>query len=146
MAGNLELWTLFRGKVPARDGIGEIFRVFVLRKDDLRLDPKNAAIGSHQDRLDVATIFGIVNFGELPPNGAISDFFGGTLENYGLVCFFGPNDHLGKRRDVFGLARARTGAEPEGILPPDAPNQHEVRATVGPRGGYPIVMGLFEAL
>src|SRR2546429_1026781 len=58
---------------PSGDGIGEVFRVFVLRKDDLGLDAKDTAIRSHQKRLHVAAVFGIVNFSELLPDRAIRD-------------------------------------------------------------------------
>ena len=77
---------------PSGDGIGEVFRVFVLRKDDLGLDAKDTAIRSHQKRLHVAAVFGIVNFSELLPDRAIRDFLRGAFQNDSFVGFFGSNE------------------------------------------------------
>src|SRR6267143_3779060 len=132
--------------MPPRYGFGEIFRVLVLAKSDLRFDSEDAAAGCHEKRLDVSTIFAIVNLCDLLPDGTIFDFLGGAFEDYGIVGFFGANHAVRVGGDVLGLARTRAGAEPESILPPDAPNKHEVRPAPWARGGDPIVVGLLEAL
>ena len=133
-------------KMPASYGFGEIFGVLVLAKSDLRFDSEDAAAGSHEERLDVSTIFAIVNLCDLLPDGTIFDFLGGAFEDYSLVGFFGADHAVRVGGDVLGLARTRPGAEPERVLPPDAPNKHEVRPAPWARGGDPIVVGLFEAL
>src|SRR6266446_6427343 len=113
-------------KMPASYGFGEIFGVLVLAKSDLRFDAEDAAAGRHEKRFDVSTVFAIVNLCDLLPDGTIFDFLGGAFEDYGLVGFFGPNHAVRVGGDVLGLARTGAGAEPEGVLPPDAPNNHEM--------------------
>src|SRR6266481_6044540 len=125
-------------KMPASYGFGEIFGVLVLAKSDLRSDSEDAAAGSHEKRLDVSTIFAIVNLCDLLPDGTIFDFLGGAFEDYSLVGFFGADHAVRVGGDVLGLARTRPGAEPERVLPPDAPNKHEMRPAPGARGGNPI--------
>ena len=73
-----------------------------------------------------------------PPNG--------YLQDDRFVGFFRSNDYVRRGSNVFCFAGARTGTEPEGVLPPDAPNQHEVRPAVRARSSNPIVMRLFETL
>src|SRR5205814_6590250 len=97
-------------------------------------------------RRDSPAIFGVVNFRELFPDRAIGDLFRPAFEDDSFAGIFGSNDDLRNRSDVFCLACARPSAEPEGILPPNSPNDHEVRAAVRPRGGNPIVMRLLDAL
>ena len=109
-------------EIPARYGLGEIFRVLVLAEGDLGLDTKHAAVGSHEKRLNVAAIFAIVNLRDLLPDGTIFDFFGEAFEDYGFVGFFSANHAVRVDGDVFCLARTRAGAEPERVLPPDAPD------------------------
>ena len=46
--------------------------------------------------------------------------------------------------EIFCFARTRSGAEPEGVLPPNAPNQHEMRPPIGPRCGDPVVVRIFQ--
>src|ERR1700674_1902330 len=132
--------------MPAGDGVGEVLRVFVLTEGGLRLDAVYAASGSVQQRADVATVLGVVDLRELFPNRAVFDFLGEAFEDDGFIGFLGADDNLRVRGDVSCFASARAGAEPEGILPPDAPDQHEMRAAAGARGGDPIVVGFFEAL
>src|SRR4029077_10736327 len=45
----------------------------------------------------------------------------------------------------FCLARAMSGTEPEGVLPPNTPDKHEVRAPIRPRCGDPVVVRIFQA-
>src|SRR6202171_4860211 len=127
-------------EIPAGDGFGEIFSVLVLAEGDLGLDTKHAAVGSHEKRLDVAAVFAVVNLCDLLPDGMIFDFFSEAFEDYGFVGFFGANHAVRGGGDVFFLARTRAGAEPERVLPPDAPDKHEVRPAIGARGGDPIVV------
>ena len=141
---NLERDSSF--EVPTGDSVGEIFRVFVLRKDDLGLHTKDTAIGGHQEGFDVTAVFLIVDLSKLPPDCAIGDFFRSTFQNYRFVRFFRCNDDVGESGDVFGLACAWAGAEPEGITPPDSPYNHEMRTAIGSRGGDPIIVRLLEAL
>ncbi len=96
--------------------------MLVLRKSDLGLDAKNTAITGHENRLDVAAVFPIVDFSELPPDSSIGDFFRGAFEDDRLIGLIGSNDDVGEGGDIFCFASARTGAEPESVLPPDAPN------------------------
>src|SRR6202158_3503157 len=127
-------------KVPADYGVDEVFGMLVLGKDELRLEPVYGASRRLQQRAHVAAVFGVVNLRELLPKRAIFDFFREAFEDDGLVGFFGPDDNVRVRGDVFRFAMARASAEPEGILPPDAPHQHEMRAAAGTRGGDPIIV------
>src|SRR6266478_2740620 len=132
--------------MPAGDSVGEVLCVFVLTEGDLRLDAEDATFGGHEKRLDVATVFAVVDLRELLPNGAVFDLLREAFEDDGFIGFFGADDNVRVRGDVFGLASARAGTEPEGVLPPDAPDQHEMRAAGRARGGDPIVMGFLKAL
>src|SRR6476660_7342741 len=114
-------------KVPACGGIAEIVRVFVLPEGELRSDTEDAALGGHKKRLNVTTVLGVVDLRELRPNKAVFDFLRETFEDDGLISFFRANDNVSVRGNIFCFASARASAEPEGTLPPDAPNQHEVR-------------------
>src|SRR6202171_2948982 len=127
-------------EIPASYGFGEIFSVLVLAEGDLGLDTNHAAVGRHEKRLDVAAIFAIVDLSDLLPDGTIFDFFSEAFKDYGFVGFFGANHAVRFGGDVFCLARTRAGAEPERVLPPDAPDKHEVRPAIGARGSDPIVV------
>src|SRR6267143_2895867 len=127
-------------EIPASHGFGEIFSVLVLAEGDLGLDSKHAAVGSHEERFDVAAVFAIVNLRDLFPDGTIFDFFSEAFEDYGFVGFFGANHAVRVGGDVFCLACTRAGAEPERVLPPDAPDKHEVWPAIGARSGDPIVV------
>src|SRR6267143_4654224 len=133
-------------KMPASYGFGEILGVLVLAKSDLRFDAEDAAAGSQEKRFNVSTVFAVVNLYDLLPDGTIFNFLGDAFEDYSLVGFFGADHAMRVGDDVLGLARTRAGAEPERVLPPDAPNKHEVRPAPWARGGDPIVVGLLEAL
>src|SRR6266446_5893873 len=131
--------------MPAGDSVGEVLCVFVLTEGDLRLDAEDAAFGGHEKRLDVTTVLAVVDLRELFPDRAVFDLLREAFEDDGFIGFFGADDNVRVRGDVFRFTSARAGAEPEGILPPDAPDQHEVRAAAGARGGDPIVVGFLEA-
>jgi len=133
-------------EAPASDGFGEVFGVLVLSEGHLGLDAEDAAIGSQEERFDVATIFLVVDLRDLFPNGAVFDFFGKAFEDYGFVGFFGTDDEMSVSGNVLRFTRAGAGAKPEGILPPDSPDQHEMRTAIGPGCGDPVVVGLLEAL
>ena len=133
-------------EIPASYGLGEIFRVLVLAEGDLGLDTKHAAVGSHEKRLDVAAIFAIVNLRDLLPDGTIFDFFSEAFEDYGFVGFFSANDNSRICSDVLCFAGTRAGAEPEGVLPPDSPDDHEMRMAIGASRGDPVVVRFFDAL
>src|SRR5260370_23147347 len=133
-------------EAPAGDGFGEIFRVLVLAKGDLRYNAEDAAAGRFEKGANVAAIFAVVDFDELLPEGGIFDFLNNSFEDDGFVGFFCANDNSRVRGKIFCFAGARTGAEPEGVLPPDSPNKHEMRAATGARRGNPIFVGLSEAL
>jgi hypothetical protein len=135
---------LFFLKAPTSDGFIEILGVFVLAESGLGLEAKDAAVGSHQKRFDIAAVFGIVDLGDLLPDRTIFDFLGDAFENYGFIGFLRANHTVRIGGDIFCLARTGTGAEPKGILPPDAPNEHEMRAATGARGGDPIIVRFFE--
>src|SRR6266436_9472832 len=132
--------------MPAGDSVGEVLCVFVLAEGDLRLDAEDAAFGGHEKRLDVTTVLAVVDLRELFPDRAVFDFLREAFEDDGFVGFFCADDNVRVRGDVFRFASARAGAEPEGILPPDAPYEHEMRAAAGARSGDPIVVGLFAAI
>src|SRR4029077_13435543 len=123
-----------------------IFGVFVLSEDHFRLETEDGTAGSEQQRLEGAAVLAIVDLGELFPDRTVFDFFHNTFEDYSFVGFFRANNTMRIGSDVFRLACAGTGAEPESVLPPDAPDKHEVGPAVGASGGNPIVVRFFEAL
>ena len=133
-------------EAPAGDGFGEIGSVFVLAESGLRLDAIDVAVAGFEERLDVAAVFFVVDGGEAFPNGAVCDFLRNTFEDDRFVGLFGADCAIGVHGDVFCFSSIRAGAEPEGILPPDTPNQHEMRTSTGACGGDPIVVGFFETL
>ena len=133
-------------EVPAGDSVGEVLGVFILTEGELRSDAEDAAIGGHEKRLDVATVFAVVDLSELLPDGTILDFFGGTFEDDGFVRFFGADSNVRIADDISGFASARARAEPKGVPPPDSPNKHEMRAAIGTSGGNPVVVRFFQAL
>src|SRR6267378_889889 len=94
-------------EIPASYGIGEIFRVLVLAEGDLGLDSKHAAVGSHEERFDVAAVFAIVNLRDLFPDGTIFDFFSEAFEDYGFVGFLSADHAVRVSGDVFSLSRTR---------------------------------------
>src|SRR6266436_7346788 len=114
--------------MPTGDSVSEVFRMLVLPEGDLRLDAEDAAFGGHEKGLHVAAVFVVVDLRELFPDGAVFDFLREAFEDDGFIGFFGADDNVRVRGDVFRFASARASAEPEGILPPDAPDQHEMRA------------------
>src|ERR1700682_6057229 len=127
-------------KVPAGDGVIEVFGMFVLGEGELRLDPVYGPSRGLQQRADVAAVFGVVDLRELFPKRAVFDFFREAFEDDSFIGFLGADDDVRICGDVFRFASARAGAEPKGILPPEAPNQHEMRAVAGTRGGDPIIV------
>src|SRR5579859_792783 len=131
-------------EAPAGDGFGEVGGVLVLAEGGLRLDAIDVATGGEQERLDVAAVFLVVDGGQALPNGAVSDFLRDAFEDDRFVGMFGANCTMAVRGDVFCLSSIRAGAEPEGVLPPDTPNQHEMRTSTGAWGGDPVVVGFFE--
>src|SRR5882724_6883839 len=127
--------------MPTGDSVAEIFGMFVLPEGELRLNAVYTASRRLQQRADVAAVFVVVDLHELFPHGTVFDLFREAFEDDGFIGFLGADDNVRVRGDVFRFASARAGAEPEGILPPDAPDQHEMRAAAGARGGDPIVVG-----
>src|SRR5712672_4836608 len=127
-------------ELPAGGGVGEVFGVFILAESELRRDAEDAAIGSHKERFNVAAIFGVVELSELLPDGAILDFFSGAFEDDGFVGFFSADNDVRIGGDVLCLASARASAEPEGVLPPDPPDNHEMRAAARTGCGNPIIV------
>src|SRR6266849_3871534 len=127
-------------KLPACHGVHKILGVFVLTESNLWFDAEDAAIASHENGFDIAAVFVVVDLSELLPDGTILDFLGSALQNDGFIGFFCADDKVRVRRDVLCFARSRAGAEPERILPPDSPDKHEMRATIGASRGNPIVM------
>jgi hypothetical protein len=98
--------------------------VLVLGEGDLRFKAKDGAAGREKQRLDITAILAIVNLSELFPDGPVFDFFHNAFQDYGFVGFLSAKHTVRVGGDIFRLARAGTGAEPEGILPPDAPDEH----------------------
>ncbi len=119
--------------------------MLVLTESDSWTNAKDAAAARFEQRTYVTPILAVVNFHDLLPDGSILDFFGDTLEDYGFVSFFRADDAVRLGGHVFCFARAWAGAKPEEILPPDAPDKHEVRLAFGTRRGDPIVVRFFEA-
>src|SRR6266849_9162274 len=115
--------------------------MLVLAESELRSDPVDAAIGGHEQRFDVAAVFRVVDLSELLPNGTIFNFLGGAFQDDGFVGFFSADDDARLSGNILGFASARAGTEPEGVLPPNSPDQHEVRAAIGARRGDPVVVG-----
>ena len=132
--------------MPAGGCVREVFSVLVLAESDLWGDAKDASVGSHQNRFDVPAVFRVIDLCELLPNGAVFDFFGSAFEDDGFVRLFGADDNVRAGDDVSCFLRARASAEPESVLPPNAPDDHDVRTAIWTRGGNPIVMRFFETL
>jgi len=129
-------------EAPAGNGFVEVFCVLVLSEGHLGLDAEDAALRSHEKRFDVAAVFAIVDCGDLLPDGAVLNFFSESFEDYGFVGFFGAYDDVSVGGNVLRFTCAGAGAKPEGILPPDSPDQHEMRTAIGPGCGDPVVVGL----
>jgi len=130
---------------PTGNRLCEIFCVLILAENGLRVNAKNGATRRFEQRPDVAAIFAVVDCDELLPDGAIADFLHRAFEDYGFVRFFRANGAAGVVSEVSCLARAKSGAEPEGVLPPNAPDKHEVGAPIGPRCSDPVVVRIFQA-
>ena len=94
--------------------------MFILTKGDLRSDAKDASAGALEKWANVAAILAIVDFDESLPDGTIFDFLGGAFQDDGFVDLFSADDNVRIRGYIFCFARARTGAEPESILPPNS--------------------------
>src|ERR1700736_6001817 len=118
--------------------------MLVLAEDGFRVDAKNGAAGRFEQRPDVAAILAVVDCDQLLPDDAISDFLHGAFEDYGLVRFFRGNDAARVVGEVLCFACAWSGAEPEGILPPNAPDKHEVWPPIRARRGDPVVVRVFQ--
>src|SRR6266851_4501395 len=131
---------------PAGDRFGEIFGVFILAEGHSRLDAINITAGGFEERQDIAAVLAIVFLTDSLPDSSVFDLLHRAFENHRFVRFFGADDAVRIHSDILCLASARAGAEPKSVLPPDAPNEHEMRAPVWARSGDPIVVGFFEAL
>ena len=132
-------------EAPAGDRVHKIFCVLVLTKGELRSDAEDAAAGRFEKGADVAAVFAVVDFDELLPDGPIFNFFDSSFQDYGFVGFFSANDNSRICSDVLCFAGTRAGAEPKGVLPPDSPDKHEMRAAIGTSRGDPVVVGFLEA-
>src|SRR5438067_3888382 len=99
--------------MPAGGCVPEVFSLLVLAESDLWGDAKDASVGSHQNRFDVPAVFRVIDLCELPPNGAVFDFFGSAFEDHGFVRFFSADNNVRIGGDVFCFSRARASAEPE---------------------------------
>ena len=95
---------------------------------------------------DVAAVFFVVNGCKALPNGKVFDFLRDAFKDDGFVGMLGADRAVGVSSNVFCFASIWAGAEPERVFPPDSPDQHEMRAAVGARGGYPIIVRFFQAL
>src|SRR5713226_5485188 len=126
--------------MPASYGIGEILGVLVLTKGNLRFDAKDRAAGRFEKWANVAAVFIVVDLDELLPDGTIFDFFGDAFEDDGLIGFFSADHNMRVRSHILCFAGARTGAEPEGVLPPNSPDKHEMRMAIWTRGGNPVIV------
>jgi hypothetical protein len=135
-----------RREAPAGGGFCEVGGVFILAEGGLGDDFVNVAAGGGEERFDVAAVFFVVDGGKLFPDGAVWDFLRDAFYDDGFVGLFCADGTVAVGGDVFGFAGVGAGAEPESFLPPDSPDQHEMRAAVGTSGGDPIVVGFFEAL
>ena len=133
-------------KTPACDGFGEVGGVLVLAERDMRFDAVDVAVRGCEHGFDIPAVFFVVDDCKALPDGAVSDFLRNAFEDDGFVgtlCADGTRTVSG---DVFCFASIRAGAEPECIFPPDSPDQHEMRAAAGTRGGDPIVVRFFQTL
>src|ERR1700674_863203 len=119
--------------------------MLVLAEDGFRVDAKNGATGRFEQRPDVAAVLAVVDCDQFRPDDALSDFLHGAFEDYGLVRFFRGHDAARVVSEVLCFARARSGAEPEGILPPNAPDKHEGWPPIRARGGDPVIVRVFHA-
>ena len=104
------------------------------------MDAVDVAAGGFEDGLEVAAIFLVIDRDEALPDGAVFYHFGDAFEDDGFVGFFRGDGAKSVGGDVFCFASVGAGSEPEGVLPPDSPDEHEVRTATGTGGGDPIVM------
>ena len=121
---------------PAGGGLDEVFSVLVLAEGYSGSDAEDGAAAGFKYRQDFAAVLSVIGNGQLFPDVAIVNLLGRTLDDYGFVGFFRADDAARIGSDVLGFASARSGAEPEGVFPPNAPDDHEVRA-VRARGHFP---------
>ena len=131
---------------PAGHSLGEIFGLLVLPENDARLDAKNGAAGALKQGFEVSAVFAIVNWDELLPERAHGNLLSDAFDDYGLLGVVRADDAARVRSNVPGFASARAGTEPESILPPNAPHNHEMRAAIRSGCGNPIIVRIFETL
>jgi hypothetical protein len=130
---------------PTGDSLREIFGMLILAEDSLWGDPIDGAAGGFEQRSNIAAVFAVIDLDQLFPHGAVGHSLGCALEDDSLIGLFCANSATRVGREVFRFACTRPGAEPESILPPDSPDNHKMRAPIGPGSGDPIVMRFFEA-
>jgi hypothetical protein len=121
---------LWRGEGPAGDGVDEILGVLVLAEGNLGLNSKDAAVGGFKHWSNVSAVLAVVHFDDLLPDSPILDVFCDAFEDHRFIGLFRTDHAVRIRCDVLRLAGAQPSAEPEGVLPPDAPDEHEMRSSV----------------
>src|ERR1700691_4756138 len=99
--------------MPPGSGFNEVFGVLVLAKGEFGLDTKDATAARFEQGQHFAAVLAIVDSGNLLPDRAIFDLLSGALEDHRFVGFFGTDHAVRISGNVLGLARARSGAEPE---------------------------------
>src|SRR5260370_8611559 len=125
------------------DGFDEICGVFILAEGHSGLDAIHITAGGFEERQDIAAVLAIVFLTDSLPDSSVFDLLHRAFENHRFVGFFGANHAVGIHSDILCLASARAGAEPKSVSPPDAPNEHEMRAPVWARSGSLISVGFF---
>jgi len=111
-------------KAPAGYGFGEVGGVLVLGEDGLGLDAIHVAARGQEHGFDVAAVFCVVHGGEAFPHSTIGDLLGSAFENDGFVSAVGANRAEIVSDEILCFASVWARAEPEGVFPPDSPNQH----------------------
>lgn len=119
----LKTFLRFR-KAPASDRFGEVGGVLVLAKGGFGFNAVDVAAGGGKHGFDVAAVLFVIDGGEALPYGTVFDFVGDAFEDDGFVGLVCADGAIHVSSNVSCFARFWAGTKPEGIFPPDSPNQH----------------------
>jgi len=133
-------------KAPASGGFGKICCVFVLAEGGFGFDSIDVAAGRCEHGFDISAVFFVVDACKALPDRPVFDFLRDAFEDNGFVGLLGTDRAVRVGGDVFCLAGIWASTKPKCILPPDSPDEHQMRAAAGARRSDPIVVRFFQAL